>query len=267
MAQLDARCAVLCAWVFDLEGGGEPPFGFQVLDILRGAGNGYLGAVLHGAGPDGGIFVVNRGTRFDTRSPGALFGGLKEDLGTAGAILAGAAAIPALDAAVAAALAVQARWPNAGALRFTGQSLGGGLAQLQGAACLAARARNAALPDIRVVTFGAMDVSRTLRRRLSAELQAALGSRAENAVSDRDGLTGPRGVLGTSAVGEQRVVRDMDGPRPGGAFAFHRARAWVNHCEGLPVDAPERPHPRDWAGWDALRRRGWLPPGWPAERD
>ena len=108
-----------------------------------------------------------------------------------------------------------------------------------------------------------MDVSRSLTARFAPDVVAALATRAVNHVSDRDGLTGPGGIFGASRIGEQRVFRDMDGPRLGGGLAFHRARAWVNHCAGRPADAPEPRVPADPRDWSALTVRGSLPDGWP----
>lgn len=265
-APIDARDAVLCSWVFDHTAGAPAPFGFTLVREWRDDAAGYLAVLLRTRRTDGGeeLRLVNRGTRWETSSPGAMLRAFGADMGANLAILFGDADAPIITAALRAAEEAAALAGAAVEFRVLGQSLGGGLAQLQ---AVALHLRAPALGG-RFATFASSDVARVVRRRLGADVASLPLDLGDNWVSPRDGLTGPRAVFGTALLGRTHVVDDMRGPFvvawPG--LEFHRANAWVNHCAGRRVDESPLAHPASAAEWRTLRAKGCaVPEGWPRD--
>jgi hypothetical protein len=276
---IDARYAVLCSWIFD-RGGDRTlpaPFGFEPTREFQTSAAGYLGALLRTADAAGRSewVLINRGTRFDTRSLAALLRGLAEDMDANAGIQFGRASVPVVDAALRAmeeAVAMVRRETPPGAtaapdgfpLRTLGQSLGGGLAQLQAvAAWHRARTSDPAWPLLRFTTFAASDVSRIVARRFGLRAEDLPPGIGVNHVAAQDGLTGPRSLFGPARIGVQHVVAEMVGTAPLG-LDVHRAGAWVNHCAGQPVGAPEPAFPAMAQDWTRFATRCHVPAGWPA---
>jgi hypothetical protein len=262
-AAIDVREAVLCSWIFDLEQGAPPPFGFTLVDIHRDEAAGHLSALLRTRMPDGEEEdrLVNRGTRVEQGSIGRLLSALREDMGANLAVLLGRREVAMAEAALRAVASV-ARRPGGRRLRLLGQSLGGGLAQLQAAWCHVHRPDR---PLARFATFAASDIASLAERRVGAQLSTLPPELGDNWVSPRDLLTGPYAPLGAPRLGTTHIVRDMRGPPlawPG--LAYHRAGAWVNHGAGRRVDDDPPAHPASAADWQRLARAGCsLPEGWP----
>jgi hypothetical protein len=229
----DARDAVLCSWIFDLDRTTQPPFGFTLLRTWPDRKSGCLGALLRDAA--GRAVLVNRGTALET---------LRADMAANIAIHLGRPAPYRVEAALR--MAEDAAEPG---LRLLGQSLGGGLAQLQALALW-----HAGLA-VRFATFAASDVGSVAKSRLRLDVNALPATLGDNWIAEQDRLTGPHGLFGQSRIGTQHVVRDMRGPRwsPFG-LAFHRATAWVNYAAGQRVDAVPPPHPVSAAAWRAFSR-------------
>jgi hypothetical protein len=277
---IDARYAVLCSWIFDrgVDRASPAPFGFDLMWVFQTSAAGYLGALLRTADVTGrsGWVLVNRGTRFDTRSLATLLRGLAEDMDANAGIQFGRTAVPVVDAALRAmeeAVAmVRRETPPGGAaatpdgfpLRTLGQSPGGGLAQLQAiAAWHRARTSDPTWPRLRFTTFAASDVSYVVARRFGLRAEDLPAEIGVNHVAARDGLTGPRSLFGPSRIGVQHVVAEMEGTAPLG-LDVHRAGAWVNQCAGQPVGAPEPAFPATGQDWARFARRCHVPVGWPA---
>jgi hypothetical protein len=260
---IDPRDAVLCSWIFDLDRGAPAPFGFTLVEVHEDRHAGHLAALLATRAADGGTEyrLVNRGTRVETGSAGALLGALRADMRANLAILRGDADAPILRAALRSVEVALARVPGEGAssarLLLLGQSLGGGLAQFQAIACHLRRPSLA-----RFVTFAASDVARAAAMRFEIDAAALPSWLGENWVSVHDGLTGPRAPFGMPRIGTRYVVHGMRGRPPiWPALSHHRAHAWVSHCAGRAVDGPPLPHPASALDWNVFPA---LPGGWPA---
>ena len=268
MTRIDARDAVLCSWVFDHASGAPAPFGFTVIREWRDEAAGFLAVLVRTSrlGEVAEFRLVNRGTRWETSSPGAMLRAFGADMGANLAILFGdaeALIVPAALRAAEEAAAMAAPPPGGHAtLRLLGQSLGGGLAQLQAVALHLHAPALAA----RFTTFAASDVARVVERRFGVAVALLPPDLGENWVSPRDALTGPGAVFGTPRIGRNRVVGGMRGPAlvPWPGLAFHRASAWVNHCAGRRVDEDAPGHPASRADWARLAAgECWVPEGWP----
>jgi len=261
---IDARDAVICSWIFDLDQGIAAPFGFELVTVYRDDASAHLAALLRTTGSSGEVEhrLVNRGTRVGTGSVGAFFSASTRELSASLRIALGQAHIAMVEAAIRAGAAARRQAGN-GKLLFLGQSPGGALAEVQ------AVADHRSGFGGRFVTFAASDAARLIAARFgpgSLSLPIGLG---DNRVSPRDGLTGPGALFGPPLIGRRQLVPVMRGPRlvawPG--LTFHRARAWVSHCAGERADAAPWPYPRSAADWRALRGQGCIAPeGWPALR-
>lgn len=223
---------MLCSWIFDLERGAPAPYGFTLSQTWRDDRAGYLGALLHDA--RGQAMLVNRGTR--AWPPASL----ERDMAANIDIQFGRPDAPMVLAALRAV--VEAPSP----LLLLGQSLGGGLTQIQAVACLVAGR------PARFASFAASDASRVVARRFGVDPAALPATIGDNWVSPRDQLTGPHSMFGLPRIGRQHLV-EMQGPLlawPG--LSFHRAGAWVHHAGGRRVDAPAQPHPASASDWERL---------------
>ena len=272
---IDARHAVLCSWVFDrdLTPDLAPPFGFVVERSFENAGAGYFGILLRTrTGPASwSWYLVNRGTRFESRSVAGFMRGLVQDMSANAGIQFGRRDIAMVDAALAAGDAARAAVRDAAGtdrplpLLLLGQSMGGALAQLQAAAAWdRATARAEPWQRIRFVTFAASDAWRVISRRFPAVVAALPAEIGVHHVARRDGMTGPGSIFGQARLGVQTVVDDLDGPAIVSlGLDFHRADGWVNGCAGWRVDAAPPSLPTTAQAWPRFAVRCSLPQDWP----